>query len=360
MSSLNSQNFQSQDHSEENLEQVPITFASAIAKLKNLALEEFDREIAQKQLYYHTREHINNVQHRANIIFQAIRPHWEISKKDNAAPDYMARMQLLLDICASAHDMLQLFVPETQPHKSRRREMGVSETATIEKLFEYIDILNQEQGEQNLTPSARFTDADLVIIRDAIEATICIYEPSEQAIYQPALYDSSKPLSPLAIIIALADIGALGMEGVAAYEREGSLLFLEENPDVIPILLNHKTLASENPELYENIRQRLLRRARFQISFAKSRLTRYAREIEYLPADAIQVLTYEVFQYLNPTTIQEIDSRTPTAEDTPLEALITFFKLEHYISSIIEKTGVENRLAIFGQKVQNILDTPRE
>ncbi|MEG4234600.1 hypothetical protein QUA40_21210 [Microcoleus sp. Pol11C3] len=360
MSTLNSQDFQSQDHSEENLEGVPITFASAIARLKNLALEEFDREIAQKQLYYHTREHINNVQHRANIIFQAIRPYWETSLKDNAAPEYMARMQLLLDICATAHDMLQLFVPETQPHKSRRREMGVSETATIEKLFEYIDILNQEQGDENLNSLARFSDADLVIIRDAIEATICIYEPSEQAIYQPALYDSSKPLSALAIIIALADIGALGMEGVAAYEREGSLLFLEENPDVIPILLNHKTLASENPELYENIRQRLLRRARFQISFAKSRLTRYASEIEHLPADAIQILTYEVFQYLNPKTIQEIDSKTPTAEDTPLEVLITFFKLEHYINSIIEKTGVENEFTISGHNVQIILDTPRE
>jgi hypothetical protein len=360
MSSLNSQNFKSQDNSEENLERVPSTFASAVARLKNFALEEFDREIAQKQLYYHTREHINNVQRRANIIFQAIRPDWEISLKDNATPDYMARMQLLLDICATAHDMLQIFLPETQPHQSRRREMGISETATIKKLFEYINILNQQQDEQNLNSLAQFTEADLVIIRDAIEATICLYEPSEQAIYQPALYDSSKPLSPIARIIALADIGALGMEGVAAYEREGSLLFLEENPDVIPILLNHKTLASDHPELYENIRQRLLRRARFQISFAKSRLTRYAREIEHLPADAIQFLTYEVFQYLNPKTIQEIDSKTPSAEDTPLEALITFFKLEHYINSIIEKTGVENRLVILGQIDQNILDNPGE
>lgn len=342
MSSLNSQNFKSQDHSEENLEPLPSTFASAVARLKNFALQEFDREIAQKQLYYHTREHINNVQRRANIIFQAIRPYWEISLKDDAAPDYIARMQLLLDICATAHDMLQLFVPETQPHKSRRREMGISEAATIEKLFEYINILNQQQGEENLNSFARFSDADLSIIRDAIEATICIYAPSEQAIYQPTLYDSTKPLSPIARIIALADIGALGMEGLAAYEREGSLLFLEENPDVIPILLNQeiKTLASDNPELYENIRQRLLRRARFQISFAKSRLTRYAREIEHLPADASQFLTDRVFQYLNPTTIQEIDSMTPTADDTPLEVLIAFFKLEDYISSIIEKTGV--------------------
>ncbi|MBD0266066.1 MAG: hypothetical protein ICV78_26110 [Tolypothrix sp. Co-bin9] len=337
MSSLNSPNLKSPDRSEENPEQVPSTFAIAIAKLKNFALQEFDREIARSQLYYHTREHISGVQRRANIIFQAILPYWEISIKDNAAPDYIARMQLLLDICATAHDMVQIFVDENQPHKSRRREPGVSEAATIEKLFEYINTLNQQQCEQDVNSTAQFTDADLVIIRDAIAATICIYEPSEQAIYQPALYDSSKPLSPIAIIIALADIGALGMEGVAAYEREGSLLFLEENPDVIPILLNQaiKTLGADNPELYENIRQRLLRRARFQVSFASSRLNRYVREIEGLPAEASLVLTREVFQYLNAKTIQEVELRTPTAEDTPLEALITFFNLEDCIRSLI-------------------------
>ena len=335
MNSLNSQNLRAQDHPEENLEGVPITFAAAIAKLKDFVLQEFDQEIAQKQLYYHTREHISSVQRRANIIFQAIRPDWELSIKDKVSPDYIARMQLLLDISATAHDMLQIFVPETQPHKSRKREMGVSETATIDKLFDYINILNQEQGEQNLNISAQFTEADLLIIREAIEATICRYEPSERAIYQPTLYDLNQPISPIARIIALADIGALGMEGIAAYEREGSLLFLEENPDVIPIILNQKiqTLALDNPELYDNIRQRLLLRARFQVSFAKSRLTRYLGEIKHFPEAAVRVLTDQVFPYLNPSTIQEIEAITPTAEDTTLESLLTFFKLEDYIRS---------------------------
>lgn len=338
MSSLNSQNLKPQDHSGENSERVLSTFAIASAKLKDFAFQEFEQEITRAQLYYHTREHISGVQRRANVIFQAIRPYWEASLKDDAAPDYIARMQLLLDICATAHDMVQIFVHETQPHKSRRRETGVSEAATIEKLFEHINLLNQQQGEQNLNNPAQFSDTDLLIIREAIAATICIYEPSEQAIYQPVLYDTSKPISPIARIIALADIGALGMEGVAAYEQEGSLLFLEENPDVIPILLNQeiKTLADDNPELYENIRQRLLRRARFQVNFAKSRLARYVREIEDLPGGSIRVLVDEIFQYLNMKTIEEIESMTPTLEDTTLEELIIFFKLEQYISSIME------------------------
>ena len=117
-----------------------------------------------------------------------------------------------------------------------------------------------------------FTESDISVIQDAIEATICIYDPSEQGIYQPALYDQTRNLSIVACIIALADIGSLGMDGIAAYNQEGSLLFLEENPDVIPVILNQTTatLAVDNPELYENIRQRLLKRARFQVNFAKS------------------------------------------------------------------------------------------
>ncbi|HBB34298.1 MAG TPA: hypothetical protein DDZ80_30215 [Cyanobacteria bacterium UBA8803] len=317
------------------MEQLPSTFAQTVARVKTFVLPEIDREAATKQLYYHTRAHISGVQHRANIIFQAIAPYWQASPADKATSDYLARMQLLLELCAVAHDMVQIFIPQTQPHTSRRREAGVSETLTVQKLLDYIQRLNQQLQEHGVDDSARFTDADLSLIQEAIAATICTYDPSEQAIYQPALYDSDRPLSTVAIILALADIGSLGMEGIAAYNREGSLLFLEENPDVIPILLNLEigALASENFNLYENIRQRLLKRACFQVNFAKSRLHRYVREISALPGDATLILTRDVFQYLKPSTIQKIESTTPTDADTPLEKLVDFFKLNEYIAN---------------------------
>jgi hypothetical protein len=43
-----------------------------------------------------------------------------------------------------------------------------------------------------------------------------------------------------------------------------------------------------------------------------------------------------VFQYLNPKTIQELELTTPTAENTQLEALVAFFKLDEYISSVVQ------------------------
>jgi hypothetical protein len=323
------------EDSEENSIWLPSTFAEVVARVKNFALGEFDREVVQNQLYYHTREHLNHVQRRANAIFQVIGLYWQASLGKEVTPEYIIRINLLLELCAVAHDMIQVFVPQTQPHTSRRRESGVSENLTFEKLLNYIIGVNQHLKEHCIDDSMLFTDADISIIQDAIQATICIYDLSDQSIYQPALYEQTKDLSVVACIIALADIGSLGMDGIAAYNQEGSLLFLEENPDVIPIILHKITATSSvnNPELDENIRQRLLKRARFQVSFAKSRLMRYPQEIANLPKEAIPILTCEIFQYLNSQTIQEIELTTPTDEDTSLEELINFFKLEMFIEN---------------------------
>ena len=334
MNPRNQENQQIQDYSIEKSAQLPRTFAEAVTRVKTFALQEFDQEVAQKQLYYHTRDHLSNVQRRADKIFQVVRPYWEASLEGDTASDYIARMKLLLDLCAITHDMIQIFAPQTQAHMPRRRERGVSETATLNRLTDYIKDLNQQLYENDPDSSAIFTDSDLNIIREAIAATTCSFDSSDQAIYQVDLYDPKKKLSFVARIIALADIGSLGIDGVEFYNWEGSLHWLEDNPDIIPLILNRDlpNLGSKNPELYENIRQRLLKRTRFQVNFAKSRFARYTREVEGLPADAIPVLTSEVFKYLNQETIQEIESTTPIDENKTLEELIEFFKLEKYIN----------------------------
>lgn len=303
-------------------------FADSVARLNQVVLADMERESIEKQLYYHRKEHLMDVQRRAQLIFQVIRPYL------SADLETIKRMELLLDVCAIAHDLVQIFIPH-QLHTSRRREAGVSENATVEKLLNYIKVFNQEISIYNPDSTAIFTDADLAIIQEAIIATICNYDPTEQAVYQPSLYQHNQPISPVACIIALADIASLGMDGIPSYNREGSLLFLEENPDIIPLIQNHSilTLSENNPDLYENIRQRLLRRTKFQVTFAKSRLKRYSDELANLPADAIPTLTQTVFKYLNLETIQEIEAITPTDIETPLEVLIKFFEFEQKILS---------------------------
>ena len=318
----------------EHSSQLPTTIAESIDQIKTFALQEFDREIVQKQLYYHTREHINNVKRRANQIFQVVCPYWKAVPDEGQPTLDILRMKLLLDLCAVAHDMVQVFVVQTQPHTPRQRERGVSETATIDRLLKYINGLNEQLRKHDPASPAILTDEDMTIIRDAIAATICAYQPTDQAIYQPDLYNPNKSLSPVARILALADIGALGIDGVKVYNQEGSLLFLEENLDIIPLLLDGTihSLSSDNSELYQNFQQRLLSRCRFQVNFAKSRFARLQGEVAGFPEEAISTLTHEVFKYLNPTTIQEIEAMTPTHENATLEVLLQFFEFERYIN----------------------------
>ncbi|GAX44313.1 hypothetical protein NIES4075_53310 [Tolypothrix sp. NIES-4075] len=328
MNSQNQQNWQSQQIPTENIPYISSNFTESVARVNKFVLAEFEREIIEKQLYYHTKDHLMAVQQRAQLIFQVIRPYLSVDVET------IKRMELLLDLCAIAHDLVQIFIPH-QPHTSRRREAGVSENATIEILLNYIQVLNHQISTSYPKSTALFTDTDLGIIQEAIAATICDYDTTEQAIYQSSLYNQNQPISPIACIIALADIGSLGIEGIASYNQEGSLLFLEENPDIIPMIKNQnvRTLATDNPQLYENIRQRLLRRAKFQVNFAKSRLNRLSRELASLPADAIPTLTQAVFQYLNLETIKEIEATTPTNEQTSLEVLIKFFEFERLIKN---------------------------
>lgn len=290
------------------------TVTDCINKVKASSLQEFDRQIRAHQLYYHTRDHIAQVQRRSQLIYAAIQ-----SDLDADAIDQIER---LLDLCVIAHDMVQVFEAQPQPHIARSRSIGVSETSTLERLLNYLD----------LHCSALLTEGDRVVIQSAINATICIYDVKEQSIYQPALAQPDLPI--VARILALADLGALGIDGIAMYNREGSLLFLEENLDVVPLLqsgaINH--LETSNSSLAENIRQRLLKRCRFQVNLAKSRLARFEQEIEAFPKGAIDKLRREIFQYLTAATIQAIEATTPTSDRTSLKELIEFFDFEPCLS----------------------------
>jgi hypothetical protein len=249
-------------------------------EITELVLEEFDRQIKTQSLLYHNRDHVFGVQRRARQIFEIVCPNGD---------------RALLDLCAIAHDMIQIFVPHTSP---RRRESGVSERETLKQLLDYAgDSLTAEERK---------------LVEQAILVTICAYDPNEQAIYQPDLAQSE--LSWIARTIALADIGTLLIEGIEAYNQEGRLLFLEENPDILHL------------ESSEEIRQRLLRRAQFQVNFGRSRLARLPQELIGFPPETIPILMQKVFRYAVPETLEKLESSTPTAPDTSLAELLDFFR----------------------------------
>jgi hypothetical protein len=291
---------------------LPKTIAETFQYLGNTVLEKFAQEVTKKQLFYHNEDHIRAVERRSQEIFAVVSPELDAD---------LTRSKLLLNFCAIAHDMVQEF--DDTADMPRRRESGVSEKITIEQLIQLIDQLNAQ-----IDPIARLTSADTAIIQQAIRATICTYDSQTQGIYQTLLH-SGESLSIVSRILALADLGTLGMEGVEAFNREGSLLFLEENPDVVT-LLQSNTL-QQHSELAESIRQRLLKRSRFQVNFAKSRLALFNQELKGFPEKVIPVLLTNTFRHLSPATIQAIETSTPTDPETSLNELLEFFQFEQYL-----------------------------
>lgn len=315
---------------------LPNSFAEMAKLVENFALQEIRQETKQKQLYYHTVAHAYGVKRRANLIFQALKPIFESSIE----PINLSRLNSLINICAVTHDMVQEFIPPDQLHAPRKRPMGISERATIAKLTNYIEKLNQKYYQAGVNNSAIFTDADIQIIQEAIKGTVCIYGNNSHCIYQPHLYNQREKLSITARIIALADLGTLGIEGVKAYLQEGVLVFLEDNPDVVQMLLTQKNTRSQsklnltqNKQLIpdKNLRERLLQTTRFMVNFAKDRKKRFPEEIAGFTANGKYILQNQVFKYLNSTTIQEIENLTPTVDDVSLSELLSFFDFNKYI-----------------------------
>ena len=306
----------------------PSSFAETVGLVKNYVAEEIIRETKTKQLYYHTLNHGLAVQLRAKRIFGELKFVWSQSKSS----DDLERLEILTDLCGLAHDMVQVFYKYSTVDKPRKRISGQSEIETVNKLLQYIQDLNQQLATCKFRNSILFNDRDRQIIKDAILATICQLDPqagkakysfSTGSIYQPYLYDPKPKISIVGSIIALADLGALGMEGVESYIRDSILIFLEDNLDLKKLILN-----GDRTNLDQMIvKNRLLAMARFIVNFAKERSARFELEISSFTPIARQILREKVFTYLNPESIAEIEKIVPTDNSTNLQTLIDFFSL---------------------------------
>lgn len=311
-------------------------FEAAVSRVKRFAVAETQKSAQKDGLFYHNRDHIEAVRRRALRIFEAIIPCLDL---DSATA---TRWRHLLEISALAHDMIQEFLPPIPPEVMRRREPGSSEWSTIVRLVSYMEQLNQEFAPFT-DGAAPFTETDIQLVQEAIEATICLIDPEDSSIYQPLLYNTDRQLSPISRVLALADLGGLGMEGIGVYQQEGSLIFLEENQDMIPLIWNDanqclvlEAAADDLPmqERYEFLRKCILRRTRFQIAFVRGRLNRFEQEVSGFSSQIIDVLRNQIFTYLTPETIQTIEHQTPTADTATLGELLGVFQLEKYLKSI--------------------------
>ncbi|MCC0176953.1 hypothetical protein I4641_08165 [Waterburya agarophytonicola K14] len=314
---------------QDSWETEPSSFAETVQLVENFVKGEIIRETKEKQLYYHTIDHALAVKRRANIIFKAIKPTLSTSQ----LLIELNRLEYLIGLSAIAHDMVQQFSLSPEIKIPRKRIAGISEIATANKLIEYINNLNQALLDRQLDSDILFTDWDIATIKDAILATICDRDPqagktaysfSPYSIYQPYLYDSQAKNSIVGRIIALADLGTLGIEGVEQYIKEGILVFLEDNLDLKDLILNCDLSSSS---VNESTRLRLLNMARFIVNLARERQARFELEIAGFAPQARQILRERVFIYLDKENIHKIQARVPTEDNTSLAELVDFFCL---------------------------------
>ena len=314
-----------QNYCNENLS----SFAETVQLVESYVREEIVRETNNKQLYYHTLDHALAVQRRAKEIFQKIQ--FELSRDESGKK--LERLKSLTSLCGLAHDMVQLFHPSARVNSSRKHISELSERETANKLLRYIQKLNRELATYKIEPSSLFDDRDLQIIQDAIGATICKLDPlpskgnysySSHSIYQPYLYDSQPKISVVGSIIALADLGTLGMEGIEKYIQDGILIFLEDNLDLKELIL-YGELSNLDCEM---VRLRLLAMARFMVSFAHERYARFELEISGFSPAIRQIFRDRIFVYLNLDNIASIEEIVPTQDNASLPKLIDFFRLD--------------------------------
>ncbi len=305
------------------------SFAQTVRLVENYVRQEIERETEREQLYYHTIDHALAVKRRSKTIFQAIEP---VLAVNQPGVDWK-RLECLLDVCAIAHDMVQQFSDLTEINRPRQRIPGISEAATFDKLIAYIKKLNQTLSELNVDDSILFSDRDLDIIQEGILATICQRDPqagkvsysfSNYSIYQPYLYDRQSPISLVGNIIALADLGTLGMEGIEPFIYEGILVFLEDNLDLKDLIIEGK---APDPSSKTQLKARLLNMTRFMVSLALERYARFELEIAAFSAEARHILRSQVFIYLNSQNIAKVREIVPINETTSLDELISFFCL---------------------------------
>lgn len=196
-------------------------------------------------------------------------------------------------IYGAFHDVIQ---EENEPKATqegeyekvaRVRKTAENEKASWEAAQEFMRKANEEAGEEI------FTQEDMEGAEEAIKVTIpSFYFDKEKGwgtVIQPNL---NKDTSFEARALALADIGAAGMEGYEVFGPEGDAVFREENLDILRALREPEKLSDGQKEYFRN---RMLKWSEIQIGFAQGRKEFLDEELEGLDTAAQERLKEDVF-----------------------------------------------------------------
>lgn len=242
---------ESQAHSQEQL-----ALRRAIEHAIGLIQSRFETGSPENLLTFHNTTHTLGVMRRATSIAEAL----GLSEKET-----------MLALTGSAfHDTVQEWEPRVTPEgfTVRYRKEGFIEEASAQEaeawMKQYADL--------------QFEESDFALVRQAILATRAHWDPEYNAVVQP---DVLHDIHPVALTVALADLGTAGMEP-DVFKNQGDLFFIESEIEIVQALRD----IQNGKELPEEIQQKYVQRYQEfqagQISFAQGRKKVFEQEIRTL------------------------------------------------------------------------------
>ncbi len=212
-------------------------------------------------LAYHRKEHTNAVIQRVELILAALKA--------------SLREALLGKIAAAFHDTKQDWEPKFDANTKGLKRIRFAKQNEDSSAGEAA--LFMQQANHNEEGREIFTSQDIQSVVDAIMVTIPGF--NGKTVVQENLHKDS----PLVVrALALADLGAAGMDGAEQYLQEGDANFREENLDIARAIESGQPIT---PDQVENFKQRMLGWTKFQPKFAEGRQEMLEQEISGLPPE---------------------------------------------------------------------------
>lgn len=206
----------------------------------------YNFELSQNPLNnlpYHNREHTKRVIGRTETILRTIQSENPVLVTDDDIE--------LGKLATGFHDIVQDW---EEVGGRRKRHTGENERLSAEIALYFMN------------RAKVFSDRDKLVVDEAINVTIPGFDPKLGTVTQPFLGSET---SPVAVAVALADIGTCGMDGPDFFLGEGDALFREENLDILRALKDESLTFDQT----ESFRKRMLDWTVSQLRFVEGRQT---------------------------------------------------------------------------------------
>ncbi len=180
-------------------------------------------------------------------------------------------------LAAAFHDTVWKWRLEVMPDGAiiRKALSGYNERASAQDL----DLWASAKGS--------FSAYHISLMKEAVVATITVWDWGNASIIQPHLYYQSHPVVRC---VALADLGTAGMDALA-FVNEGNGRFREKNVDIDQAIAQAQAKSDVSQSQQDWYCERMLEWSERQIAFAIGRKKRFDSELGNLEGSARQNVT---------------------------------------------------------------------